>query len=707
MSSTSEGPLALLRKPFFFKDTIWLGGKHDGYPLVPVQEYLQVRRASDGTTPRNVLEMARETQCHLTFGLLEGALEIKIPESTMLRQNDRGETVMHSDNLDELLWDCRYRIQQLGRGEKCKQWAIRMQTTLERARALLSLEVTHSPSAMMHLARTQPYLMDSIFCLIASIGEVLTIMLRRFPRGLLPLKPGGISWMFISNVAKGIRPKMISNGWCPFTIEMCDSICVIGYMSTCRPYNRETSTEHEKCTSRSCVRNTIDTSNYTRKHTTLTCECAYSKPALEDIVGSLSNGKIPIIQISTTPDGEFDTIKSGSDSSQAPYVALSHVWADGLGSTTEEGLPTCQIKRLATMTTQVVPGGAFWMDALCVPSRRDMRKRAIGLMAQTYRVAAAVLVIDGGIRSCSLSASPEEKLLRVMSSGWMQRLWTLQEAVLARRLVFEFSDGLATADELLLASSEDRIDPVVSYLSAELYRLIKSRQHPNVGSGFRLGDVGNALRFRTSSKVEDETLAISGLLNIDAFELVNLPPEHRMKTFLLRIQKLPPSIIFMSGAKLRHEPGFRWAPRSLMQPVGASVGNGECVATCTPTELVSEYVGLIFPEIHTDRQLHWFFRSITNERFYKSTDLAGDPSVTAYSFNAILVQQLPMNYEVRKAAAVLIDVVGRDGNDDENRMVCEFKKTLVLTHVSEEQVEREKPAKVVQVKSGRMKLRVT
>lgn len=143
MSSTSEGPLALLRKPFFFKDTIWLGGKHDGYPLVPVQEYLQVRRASDGTTPRNVLEMARETQCHLTFGLLEGALEIKIPESTMLRQNDRGETVMHSDNLDELLWDCRYRIQQLGRGEKCKQWAIRMQTTLERARALLSLEVTH------------------------------------------------------------------------------------------------------------------------------------------------------------------------------------------------------------------------------------------------------------------------------------------------------------------------------------------------------------------------------------------------------------------------------------------------------------------------------------------------------------------------------------------------------------------------------------
>jgi hypothetical protein len=144
-----------------------------------------------------------------------------------------------------------------------------------------------------------------------------------------------------------------------------------------------------------------------------------------------------------------------------------------------------------------------------------------------------------------------------------------------------------------------------------------------------------------------------------------------------------------------------------MQPVGTSVGNVECVATCTPTELVSEYVGLIFPEIHTGRQLHWFFRSITNEGFYKSTDLAGDPSVTAYSFNAILVQQLLMNYEVRKAAAVLIDVVGRDGKDDENRMVCEFRKTLVLTHLSEEQVESEKPAKVVQVKSGRMKLRVT
>ncbi|KAI5837084.1 hypothetical protein DFP73DRAFT_569367 [Morchella snyderi] len=713
MSSTLGVPRAPGHKVLLFRETIWLGGKHDGYPLVPLLEYPKVRR---GTTPMSVLEKARETQCHLTFGLLEGALEIKIPESTMLRQNDHGETVMHSDNLHKVLQDCRNRIRRLGTGEESKQWGIRMQDTLKTARVLLMREVTDSATSVIRsLSRTQPYLTDTILCLISSIAEALTSTMRSFP--ILPY--ADMSWSVFGTIvdAKGISSSMMANGWCPFTLQALNGrVCVKGYMSTCKPYIRETSAEHAECTPYSCAQNTIDTSNYTAKHAAPVCECGYSKPALEDIIGFLSTGKIPVIQVSTPLGGEF-TIVSGSDSSQTPYVAISHVWADGLGSTTEEGLPTCQIKRLATMTSQVVPGGAFWMDALCVPSKRDMRKRAIGLMAQTYRDAAVVLVVDSGIRSCSLSAPLSEKLLRVASSGWMQRLWTLQEAMLAQKLIFEFSDGLLAADKLI-PSGEDNFNPVLMDLAIELHRLIQTRLYSSLTSDYYsaelcLGDVSRALKFRTSSRLEDETLAISGLLNIDAFELVNLCPERRMETFLLRIQKLPANVIFISGAKLRR-PGFRWASASLMQRVGASVSSAKSLytATCTPTGLISEYAVILFPEIHINGEENWFFHNRTKECYYKTIDFTGDPSVTAYSFNALIVdQRLPMTFDAIKAAAVLITApdVGENGTDNkETRFVCEFKKALVLAHISEAQVTRERgPGEMAQARSGMMRMRVT
>lgn len=40
------------KKRFIFKDTIWLGGKHDGYPLSSLREYMKIRSRIDATTPR-------------------------------------------------------------------------------------------------------------------------------------------------------------------------------------------------------------------------------------------------------------------------------------------------------------------------------------------------------------------------------------------------------------------------------------------------------------------------------------------------------------------------------------------------------------------------------------------------------------------------------------------------------------------------------
>ena len=93
-------------------------------------------------------------------------------------------------------------------------------------------------------------------------------------------------------------------------------------------------------------------------------------------------------------------------------------------------MPGCQIKRLVEMTTSILDSqrgrlragdpGAFWIDTLCIPEIDDMRHRAIGLMAETYREADVVLVIDSGLRDLSSFAPVEEKLFHILFSRWSQ-----------------------------------------------------------------------------------------------------------------------------------------------------------------------------------------------------------------------------------------------------------------------------------------------
>ncbi|KAI0651222.1 hypothetical protein C8Q79DRAFT_20646 [Trametes meyenii] len=47
---------------------------------------------------------------------------------------------------------------------------------------------------------------------------------------------------------------------------------------------------------------------------------------------------------------------------------ISHVWADGMGSTTEDGLPMCVIKWISGLITTLLPDtDVFWMDSLSHP----------------------------------------------------------------------------------------------------------------------------------------------------------------------------------------------------------------------------------------------------------------------------------------------------------------------------------------------------
>jgi hypothetical protein len=83
MVSLHEPPLPSSDNTFIFKDAPWLGGKHDGYPLLSFKDYIRERPKISTLSSR---ERAAELQCVLTFGLLEAVMEVKILETTLLQQ---------------------------------------------------------------------------------------------------------------------------------------------------------------------------------------------------------------------------------------------------------------------------------------------------------------------------------------------------------------------------------------------------------------------------------------------------------------------------------------------------------------------------------------------------------------------------------------------------------------------------------------------
>jgi hypothetical protein len=62
-------------------------------------------------------------------------------------------------------------------------------------------------------------------------------------------------------------------------------------------------------------------------------------------------------------------------------------------------------------------------------------------MRDVYTCAERVLVYDAELMSSTAKAGYEELNMRISCSRWIRRLWTVQEAVLAKRLIYQFADG--------------------------------------------------------------------------------------------------------------------------------------------------------------------------------------------------------------------------------------------------------------------------
>lgn len=155
-----------------------------------------------------------------------------------------------------------------------------------------------------------------------------------------------------------------------------------------------------------------------------------------------------------------NTAISVQQSSVAPYVAVSHVWSDGLGNPRNNTLPECQLERLQKYVNALYPQAlhpiAFWIDTISVPLRKDLRRIAIWRMAETYKAADKVLVIDDWLLQTDFTGNASLDLLKVKSCDWAKRLWTLQESLLTQRDQLYFQSSTVPVHEWTVVGRGDR-----------------------------------------------------------------------------------------------------------------------------------------------------------------------------------------------------------------------------------------------------------
>lgn len=527
---------------------------------------------------KTLAETTSFLQTWLYFGLLSETLGVKVTTSDFVRESSTGAFIT-TRALPKYLDEWRDRDGKLSANAKSRR-QIGIDICFDEVNKILS--------AYRSQASVRP-LSPEVSLSIIILGETLS---RAKLRILDTSEADTISgWDHAGKMDWGtselLKYRMIGAGWCPSTIFMLQRelklVTGLYYASSFPPPIPKS---HIKCSDIECFgAYSYGHETYRTKHTVDCSGCNYVEADLKQLCLALDSS-FPLLSL-TGPLGnprlEIIPYQTGID-----YAAISFVWSDGLGNPIANALPFCQlsfIQRIVHETRSRKNVSLFWIDTLCVPLHYEYwhhQELAIRKMAQVFKDANRVIALDASLQTVSRHANYNEIAIRIALSPWTRRLWTLQEAALARRLYFQFSDGAMDLEELeasYLDNDRDLHNGVAEvvrkfYIGLEKLKsgVQKLTTHQQKLKAKYLVNaatlVWRAVQWRSTSVMSDETLAIATILQLDVRPLQVIHPEpksegneRRMATLLRMLEVIPSGMIFLRGPHLR-EKGLRWAPRS-------------------------------------------------------------------------------------------------------------------------------------------------
>ncbi|KAI1213382.1 uncharacterized protein F4807DRAFT_263405 [Annulohypoxylon truncatum] len=588
--------------PFRYKDQPlfpiqWLKFDHSKYPVCSFSEYpilrgwsldaVQVMKRAEVDTAfcKDTLPML---QSWLFLGALESIIKCRIQSDKYIRIR-RKQEIISTRFLVDLWKDWRSSTKSLPVHEKenrCREIAevlSEIQTWCLKLGNWQENDIDRRRGTSIGV-RTAPNEVDSVCVLLTLVGGSINTE-RTFLQESRSLRRGFMG-CYTAESENRLAHRLVACGWCPFMARI---LFTYGYSVAefARYFNTKEPPwrTHKRCSPLYCVAYKVDEASYQPRHDIHGCSCSHLKPPLYDVTALLRRGKIPVISI----EGQQEVtsiprnLKQGnislqvSDSSEIEafggYAAYSHVWSDRMGSTTEKGLPTCLVASLFERA-HALGFKYIWIDSLCVPEQDDARIQAIILMNATYKNCAVTIVLDSHIRQKYFNDDGwpplEITLLAIVTSPWMQRLWTLPETILPARLIFQFRNTLASSKDIhdaIIDYCQQDFNPVIQTLSMQFLRMLMRTDilGQEFGKEIDLAQMLHMLRLRSTSRASDEVIAIADLLDLDVKPLLAAKNdlEQQRKLFFQALGRVPSDIIFTSTPRMT-SPGFRWAPLSFL-----------------------------------------------------------------------------------------------------------------------------------------------
>ena len=387
------------------------------------------------------------------------------------------------------------------------------------------------------------------------------------------------------------------DGWCVSDIHMLQELSstteLVFASSLNTPGPNKT---HPKCNKHKCLAYKVEDGDYTTKHAAPDCACEFVYASRDALCASLCGGfsSIPLIAPSDPcrhSDGRLYVTLLPPECSpdRTAYIAISHVWSDGLGNEDSNSIPLCQFNRIVKLTTRLNRNTsiAFWLDTLCFPlAPQDAYDQALIRMRQSYEDANKVLVFDAYLLEHDASGMSEEEVaMRIACAPWNRRLWTLQEGVLAHSLAFQFRDSYIDLTDWTTRRGHPttlrNLMFVTTWTRFASLRALETEKSKKMS----IVQAKKALTWRSTSVEEDEPLCLGNILGIDPESVVKTSVkddpartrDERMKVIWRSLPKHYSSTVFWNSPKLQDR-GFRWAASSLIS--GDSCGR---VRTCIET----------------------------------------------------------------------------------------------------------------------------
>ncbi|ERF70108.1 hypothetical protein EPUS_00295 [Endocarpon pusillum Z07020] len=426
----------------------------------------------------------------------------------------------------------------------------------------------------------------SIGMLGHTLSHAIQMIYRRL--GLQAQGPINVSGWYIPDL---VRKRLLSSGFCPRVVyRLSMTMKLVGaYLSSLLHFPPEvpSSVSHVDCTMSRCHADYMVDGSYIRSHAETGCSCEVM-PEFETskhVQKILQQGEIPVLRVKKAPNSQEFKIEVLS-SRNTSYVAISHVWSDGLGNPDANELFKCQWLRLHHLVDNLVresklpTSSTFWIDTICVPVgrgrdtslRKELRDVAIERMRDTYRQARMVLILDSSLWPLTSDMTDLEFAFRFSYSKWMRRLWTMHEGAVAETIFARIKDGYVPMEilkhKLLQFICDDEsilngrilrslcVTESITSWSSCMQISFESPQHL-----FRF--VWNESRNRGTKYEEDRYVVIASLLGLRGQQMYAFQrPEDRLKYLFENIAELPSMILFTQGPRIQ-EPGLRWAPASM------------------------------------------------------------------------------------------------------------------------------------------------